>query len=68
MQTKIIGSTPADNSRLDAEVVVPLIYLSNFSRSLDLPLINCKIELDLSWSKNCMISKISRKDAVVGAN
>ena len=44
---KIIGSTPADNNTLDKEVVAPLNYLSNFWRSLDLPLINWQIELDL---------------------
>ena len=43
---KTIGSTPADSSWLDTEVVVPLKYLSNFRRSLDLPLINCAIELE----------------------
>ena len=30
--------------------------MSNFWRSLDLPLINCVIELDLSWPKECIIS------------
>ena len=40
-KTKIIGRTPNNNNILDAEVVVPLKYLSNFWRSLDLPLINC---------------------------
>ena len=50
-KTKIIGSTPDNASRLNGEVVVPLKYLSNFWRSLDLPLINCEIELNLSWSK-----------------
>ena len=34
-------------------------YLSNFWRSLDLPLINCEIELDFSWSKEDTISEIS---------
>ena len=43
----------------DAEVVVPLKYLSNFWRSLDLPLINCEIEIDLSWPKQCIIPEIS---------
>ena len=38
-KTKLIGSTPNKNNILDAEVVVPLKYLSNFWRSLDLPLI-----------------------------
>ena len=58
-QTKLIGSTPNDNNILDAEVVVPLKYLSNFCVSLDLPLINYDVELDLRWSKNCIISEIS---------
>ena len=34
-------------------------YLSNFWRSLDLPLITCEIELDFSWSKEDIISEIS---------
>ena len=58
-KTKLIGSTPNDHTTLNAEVVVPLKYLSNFWRFLDLPLINCEIELDLSWSKECIISEIS---------
>ena len=45
---KLIGSKPDDNNIIDTEVVLPLKYLSNFWRSLDLALINCEIELDLS--------------------
>ena len=52
-KTKLIGSTPDDDNTLDAGVVVPLKYLSNFWRFLDLPLINCEIALYLSWSKEC---------------
>ena len=48
--TKIIGTTTADNYILDTEVVVPLKYLSNFLRSLDLPLFHKAIELELSLS------------------
>ena len=59
-KTKIIGSTPANNNTLDKEVVVQLKYLSNFWRFLDLSLINCAVELDLSWSKECIIFEISR--------
>ena len=40
---KMIESTLDDNNTLDTEVVVPLKYLSNFQRFLDLPLINYKI-------------------------
>ena len=46
---KIIGRTP--DNLIDAEIVVPLKYLSNIWRFLDLSLINCELELDLSWSK-----------------
>ena len=56
--TKLMGSTPDNNNVLDTEVVVSLKYLSNFWRSLDLPLIICKIELYLSWSKACIVSEI----------
>ena len=48
-KTKLIGSTPYNDGRLDPEVVAPLKHLSNFWKSLNLPLINCEIELDLSW-------------------
>ena len=65
-ETKIIGSIPANNNRLNSEVVVPIHYLSNFWRSLDLPLINCEIQLDFSWSKNCRIFEISRTPEVAG--
>ena len=58
-KTKIVGSTLENASRLNG-VVVPLKCLSNFWRSLDLLLINYKIELDLSWSRNCVISEILR--------
>ena len=35
--------------------MVPLKYLSNFWRTLEMPLINCEIELILDWSTNCVI-------------
>ena len=56
-QTKIIR-IPADKL-VDIEVVVPLKYFSNIWTFLNLPLINCEIELDMSWSKNCIIFEIS---------
>ena len=37
---------------LNVEVTIPLKYLSNSWRSLNLQLINCEIELDLSWIKD----------------
>ena len=45
-KTSIVEKTPPNNDSLtDAEVVIPLKYLSNFWRSLDIPLINCEVEL-----------------------
>ena len=38
------------------KIAVPLKYLSNFWRSLEMPLINCKIELSLKWIENCILS------------
>ena len=55
---KLIGSTPNDNNTLNADIVVPLKYLSKFWRFFNLPLINWDIEPDLSLSKECITSKI----------
>ena len=50
-KTSIVGKTPNDNDSLtDAEVFIPLKHLSNFWRHLDITLINCEIELLLTWS------------------
>ena len=40
------------------EVVVPLKHLSNFWKSLNIPLINCEVELVLTWFKNCVLMLI----------
>ena len=39
----------------DTKIVVPLEYLSNFWRSLEMPLINCKFHLELNWIKDCIL-------------
>ena len=44
-----------NNGTKNVEIMVPLKYLSNFWRNLEIPLINCEITLDLNWSKNCVI-------------
>ena len=47
----------ADNiARRSVKVVVPLKYLSNFFRSLEMPLTNCKVKLNLTWKKECVLS------------
>ena len=40
------------------KIVVPLKYLSNFWRSLEIPLINCEVELSLAWNPNCVLSNL----------
>ena len=56
-KTSIIGNTVADeaNSKKDdGKLAVILKYLSNFCRSLEMLLINCKVELSLTWYTNCV--------------
>ena len=53
---KIIGKTPTAGNTKDVEIIVPLKYLSNFWRTLEMPLINCEVNLILTWSKDCVIS------------
>ena len=54
-KTKITGQTD-NNGRIDnVEIMVPLKYLSNFWRTLEMPLINCEINLILTWFANSFI-------------
>ena len=62
---KIIGSMPNNTNIL---VVVSLKCFSNFRRSLNLPLINCEIELDLKWEHYWVILEISRTFRAVDPN
>ena len=48
-KVKITGET-GDNGTKDVEIMVPLKYLSNFWRTLEMPLINCEVNLILTWS------------------
>ena len=57
-KAKLLENTDADgaNGILNtAKIVVPLKNLSNFWRSLEMPLINCKIELKLKWKNYCAL-------------
>ena len=56
-ETNIDAASANNNvSTLNVKVVVPLKYLSNFFRLLEMPLINCKIKLNLTWKKECTLS------------
>ena len=50
-------------TKKNIEIVVPLELLSNFWRSLDMPLINCKVHLTLTWSENCVLTDITTQAA-----
>ena len=54
----LLGNPVVANNiaRVNVKVVVPLKYLSYFFRSLEMPLINCKIKLNLTWKKECVLS------------
>ena len=53
---KITGKTLAAGNTKDVEIIVPLKYLSNFWRTLEMPLINCEVSLFLTWSSTCVIT------------
>ena len=44
-KSSILGNPAADGALRNAKIVVPLRFLSNFWRSLEMPLINCKLHL-----------------------
>ena len=48
---KITGKTPDDDNEKDVEIMVPLKYLSNFWRTLEMPLINCEVNLNCTRFK-----------------
>ena len=63
-KTIIVGKMPEDNDSLaNAKLVFPLKYLSNFWRSSNIPLINCELELILTWSKKCVLADMTEEDA-----
>ena len=57
-KSKLIKGTD-DNNVNNGKLVLPLKYVSNFFRSLELPLVNFKIDLELTWHKDCMISSVN---------
>ena len=54
---RITGKTPNDDNEKYVEIMVPLKYLSNFWRTLEMPLINCEVNLILTWSSTCVITE-----------
>ena len=71
-KSSIAGKTSNSNNDIEQgntktkanfEIVIPLKYLSNFWRSLDMPLIICEVSLTLTWSENCVLTDIKTQTA-----
>ena len=62
-KANLIDNTETDGTKKGVKVAVPLKYLGSFWRSLEMPLINCKLELSLRWIENCVLTA-----AAVGNN
>ena len=57
-KAKLLGNTEphgADKILKNTTIAVPLKYLSNFWRSFEMLLINCKVELKLKWTNHCVL-------------
>ena len=63
-KTSITGKLEGNNTEKEVEIVVPLKYLSNFWRTLNMPLINCEINLILTWFENCVLTSKATRDAI----
>ena len=55
-KANLTGNTENDGTKNGVKIAAPLKYLSNFWRSLEMPLFNCKVELSLKWIENCVLT------------
>ena len=55
------------NGTQEVELAIPLKYLGNFWRALNIPLISCEVSLELKWEKNCVITSLEQRD-IEGGN
>ena len=76
-KNKIIGNTynldaGADgygankNGTQTIELAIPLKYLGNFWRALNMPLISCEVSLELKWNKNGVITSLKERQVDAG--
>ena len=63
-KTIIRGQLEGGNlEKENAKIAIPLKYLSNFWRILDMPLINREVSLALTWSKSCALTSKAAREA-----
>ena len=76
-KNKIIGNTynvdaaaagydANKNGTQEVEIAIPLKYLGNFWRALNIPLIRCEVSLALKWNKNCVITSLKERQVDAG--
>ena len=54
------------NGKQEIELAIPLKYLGNFWRALNIQLINCEVSLELKWNKNCVITSLKETQVDAG--
>ena len=54
------------NGTQEVELAIPLKYLGNFWRALNIPLISCEVFFELKWNKNCVITSLERRQVDAG--
>ena len=54
------------NGTQEVELAIPLKYLGNFWRALNIPLISCEVSLELKWDKNCVITSLEQRQVDAG--
>ena len=54
------------NGTQKIELAIPLKYLGNFWRALNIPLISCQVSLELKWNKNCVITSLEERQVDAG--
>ena len=64
-KSNIIGNTENNGTKNGVKIAVPLKCLSNFWRSSEIPLINCKFELSLKWTENCRLTTAANANKVI---
>ena len=54
------------NGTQEVELTIPLKYLGNFWRALNIPLISCEVSLELKRDKNCVITSLEQRQVDAG--
>ena len=76
-KNKIIGNTynvdavaagydASKNGTQEVEIAIPLKYLGNFWRALNIPLISCEVSSELKWNKHCIITSLKERQVDAG--